>query len=128
MCCSGNSGREQGANLSFLSVNQNTILAFLDIPYLWTSFSISLQIALLKTQSQWWQILSLTMCTGLSLHLKSEVTACVKSCPALYNSLATFNMSHLATLRRGRYLYSKSVMECLPKMFAKLKKWSKAKI
>lgn len=62
------------------------------------------------------------MCTGHSLHLKNKVTTCVKSCPALYNSSATFNMSHLATLRRGQHLYSKSVMECLPKMFAKLKK------
>lgn len=65
------------------------------------------------------------MCAGHSLHLKSEVTACVTSCPALYNSSTAFNMSHLATLRRGQHLYSKSVMECLPKMFAKLEKNTK---
>lgn len=49
----------------------------------------------------------------LAVGLMSEVTACIKSCPALYNASATFNMSHLATLRRGWHLYSKDVIACL---------------
>lgn len=55
----------------------------------------------------------------LAVGLTSEVTACIKSCPALYNPSATLNMSHLDTLRCGWHLYSKDVMACLPKMFAK---------
>lgn len=63
----------------------------------------------------------------LAVGLMSEVTACIKSCPALYNSSAALNMSHLATLRCGWHLYWKDVMACLPETRAKAKDQSKAK-
>lgn len=66
MYCTWNSSREQDVMLSFLSLNQNSISAFLDISCLWTSFSISLQIGLLQSQSQGWQNHSVTTRTGCS--------------------------------------------------------------
>lgn len=74
---------------------------------------ISFQIVLLQSHHMYWSL--------LGVGLMSEVIACIKSCPALYNSSTAFNMSHLATLRCGWRLYLKDVMAHLPQTFAKAK-------
>lgn len=85
----GNSCREQHVMLSSLPVNQNSIFALLDIPCLWTSFNISPQIVLHWSQRQGdGTTCGCTYRLLLAVGLMSEVTTCIKSCPALYNSSA----------------------------------------
>lgn len=81
-----NSCREQHVMLSSLPVNQNSISALLDIPRLWTSFNISPQIVLQWSQRQGaGTTCGCTYRLLLAVGLMSEVTTCVKSCPALHN-------------------------------------------